>query len=102
MEEVTMLVLMTPILAPIVQAAGIDPVHFGLVFVLATMIGLITPPVGVSMFLVCQIADITVNQFTRAVIRPFLALMLALIVVSLWGDLVLFLPNLIMGPSGGR
>jgi C4-dicarboxylate transporter, DctM subunit len=102
MEEVTMLVLMTPILAPIVQAAGIDPVHFGLVFVLATMIGLITPPVGVSMFLVCQIADITVNQFTRAVIRPLLALMLALIVVSLWGDLVLFLPNLIMGPSGGR
>jgi len=102
MEEVTMLVLMTPILAPIVQAAGIDPVHFGLVFVLATMIGLITPPVGVSMFLVCQIADITVNQFTRAVIRPFLALMLALLVVSLWGDLVLFLPNLIMGPSAGR
>jgi len=102
MEEVTMLVLMTPILAPIVQAAGIDPVHFGLVFVLATMIGLITPPVGVSMFLVCQIADITVNQFTRAVIRPFLALMLALFVVSLWGDLVLFLPNLIMGAPGGR
>jgi C4-dicarboxylate transporter DctM subunit len=102
MEEVTMLVLMTPILAPIVQAAGIDPVHFGLVFVLATMIGLITPPVGVSMFLVCQIADITVNQFTRAVIRPFLALMVALLVVSLWSDLVLSLPNLIMGPSGGR
>jgi hypothetical protein len=42
-----------------------------------------------------------VNQFTRAVIRPFLALMLALIVLSLWGDLVLFLPNLIMGAPGG-
>ena len=46
MEETTMLVLMTPVLAPVVAKAGIDPVHFGLVFVLATMIGLITPPVG--------------------------------------------------------
>ena len=46
MEETTMLVLMTPILAPIVAQAGIDPIHFGLVFVLSTMIGLITPRSG--------------------------------------------------------
>jgi tripartite ATP-independent transporter DctM subunit len=97
MEETTMLVLMTPILAPIVQHAGIDPVHFGLVFVFATMLGLITPPVGITMFIVCRIANVTVNQFTRAVIRPFLALVLALLVCALWPDLVLLLPRLVMG-----
>ena len=97
MEETTMLVLMTPILAPIVAHAGIDPVHFGLVFVLSTMIGLITPPVGITMFIACQLAGITVNDFTRAVWRPFLALVLAVIVCALWPELVLFLPNLVMG-----
>ncbi|MBA2447270.1 MAG: TRAP transporter large permease [Chloroflexi bacterium] len=97
MEETTMLVLMTPVLAPVVAQAGIDPVHFGLVFVLATMIGLITPPVGITMFITCQIAGITVNQFTRAVWRPFLALVLSVIVAAVWKDMVLFLPNLVLG-----
>jgi len=97
MEETTMLVLMTPILAPIVAHAGIDPIHFGLVFVLSTMIGLITPPVGITMFIACQLAGITVNDFTRAVWRPFIALVLAVIVCALWPGLVLFLPNLVMG-----
>ncbi len=97
MEETTMLVLMTPVLVPVVAQAGIDPIHFGLVFVLATMIGLITPPVGITMFISCQIAGVSVNEFTRAVWRPFFALLAALVVVALWPDLVLFLPNLIMG-----
>ncbi len=97
MEETTMLVLMTPILAPIVAQAGIDPIHFGLVFVLSTMIGLITPPVGITMFIACRLAGITVNEFTRAVWRPFLALVLAVIVCALWPGLVLYLPNLVMG-----
>jgi tripartite ATP-independent transporter DctM subunit len=97
MEETTMLVLMTPVLAPVVAQAGIDPVHFGLVFVLATMLGLITPPVGITMFISCQIAGVTVNEFTQAVWRPFLALVAALVVVALWPGLVLFLPNLVMG-----
>ena len=97
MEETTMLVLMTPILAPIVAQAGIDPIHFGLVFVLSTMIGLITPPVGITMFIACRLAGITVNEFTRAVWRPLLALVLAVIVCALWPGLVLFLPNLVMG-----
>jgi C4-dicarboxylate transporter DctM subunit len=97
MEETTMLVRMTPVLAPVVASAGIDPVHFGLVFVFATMIGLITPPVGITMFISCQIAGVSVNEFTRAVWRPLLALIAALVVVALWPGLVLFLPNLVFG-----
>ena len=74
MEETTMLVLMTPVLAPVVAKAGSTPCISGSVFVLATMIGLITPPVGITMFIGCQIAGVSVNEFTRAVWRPFLAL----------------------------
>ncbi len=97
MEETTMLVLLTPVLTPVVAKAGIDPIHFGLVFVLSVMMGLITPPVGISMFIACRIANVTVNDFTRAVWRPFLALTGAVIIVSIFPQAVLFLPNLVMG-----
>ncbi len=97
MEEVTMLVLMTPILSPVVADLGIDPIHFGVVFVLSTMIGLITPPVGISMFITCHIAGVTSSEFTRAVIRPFLALVFVVIVISIFPDLVLWLPNTVFG-----
>ena len=97
MEENTMLVLFTPVLTPVVQAAGIDPVHFGLVFVLAVFMGLISPPVGISMFIACRIAGVTATEFTLAVWRPFLALVVSLVIISLFPQLVLFLPNLVMG-----
>src|SRR5690606_12708943 len=83
MEETTMLVLLTPILAPLALHAGVDPIQFGVVFVLATMMGLISPPVGISMFIACRIANVTVNEFSIAIIRPFIALTLALIVCAL-------------------
>lgn len=97
MEETTMLVLLVPVLFPVSMQAGIDPVQFGIVFILATMMGLITPPVGLTMFIACRIAGVTVNEFTVAVIRPFIALVIALVVCAVWDDMVLFLPRLLMG-----
>jgi tripartite ATP-independent transporter DctM subunit len=97
MDETTMLVLLTPILAPAALLSGVDPVQFGVVFVLSTMMGLITPPVGLTVFISSRIAGVTVNEFSLAIIRPFLALTLALIVCCLFEDVALFLPDLIMG-----
>ncbi len=97
LESAAILVIMTPFLAPVGLAAGIDPIHFGLVFVFATLVGVITPPVGMSMFVTCSIAGISVPQFSRAVWRPLLALLICLLVLSLWPDLTLFVPNLVMG-----
>lgn len=97
MEEVTMLVLMTPILTPVVASLGIDPIHFGLVFVMSTMIGLITPPVGISMFITCHIAGVTSGEFTRAVIRPFTALVLVVVTICVFPELVLWLPHQVFG-----
>jgi tripartite ATP-independent transporter DctM subunit len=97
MEGAAILVLMTPVLAPVALKVGIDPVHFGLVFVLAVMIGLITPPVGMTMFVTANIAHVSVGEFAKAVWRPFLALTAACLVVALWPGLVLFIPNLVMG-----
>lgn len=97
MEEVTMLILFTPILAPVVVHLGIDPIQFGIVFVTAVMIGLITPPVGISMFIAASIAKVTVGQFSRAVVGPFLALVGVLVVLCLWPPATTWLPNLVLG-----
>lgn len=96
LEEVTMLILFTPLLAPVILTLGIDPIQFGVVFVLAVMIGLITPPVGISMFITMRIAGVTMGQFTLAVIRPFLALVVALVVVCLVPAVTLWLPGLVL------
>jgi len=97
LDTSAIVIVLPPIMAPIVAAAGIDPVHFGLVFCLATTLGLITPPVGVSMFITCALAGIGTAEFARAIVRPLIALILSMLVMMAFPQTVLFLPNLIMG-----
>ncbi|MBI3455992.1 MAG: TRAP transporter large permease [Candidatus Rokubacteria bacterium] len=97
MEAGTILIVLTPILTPGLKALGVDPVHFGLVLVLACMIGLVTPPVGMAMYICCRIAGVSIPEFAREV-GPFLVALLAvLVMITYMPDLVLFLPNLVLG-----
>jgi C4-dicarboxylate transporter DctM subunit len=78
---------------PLIAAYGIDPVHFGVLMTLNLTLGLLTPPVGMNMFIVCSIGKITIREYTRE-IWPFLfALLLALVVVTYVPGTVLFLAN---------
>jgi C4-dicarboxylate transporter DctM subunit len=97
MEAGTILILLTPILAPGLHAIGIDPVHFGVTLVLGCMIGLVTPPVGMAMYICCRIAGASIPAFAREV-SPFLVALLAvLVMITYVPELVLFLPNLVLG-----
>ena len=69
-EPVPLMVILGPILVPVVQAYGIDPVHFGVVSVLNVVIGVITPPVGTNMFITCAIAKCSMGDFTRGLAFP--------------------------------
>ncbi len=91
------LITLTPILYPIIVKAGIDPVHFGVVMVLNLMIGLITPPVGMSMYILCNITKVTTVQFSREIWPFVIALVIVLFVVTYVPALVLFVPDLVMG-----
>jgi tripartite ATP-independent transporter DctM subunit len=93
MEDTAIIVLMTPILAPIAVRAGVNPVHFGVTFLLATVIGLTHPPAGITMFITAAIAETTVWEFVKAAWRPILMLLAACIAVSQLPQLVLFLPS---------
>jgi TRAP-type transport system large permease protein len=94
-----LIIMLTPIFLPLVQAMGIDPVHFGLVFVIAATIGNFTPPVGAAIFVVCQILKCPVGDYTRESV-PFLLAVSAVTVLLIYvPEVVLWIPNLIFGKS---
>ena len=91
------LITLTPVLYPIIVKAGIDPVHFGVMMVLNLMIGLITPPVGMSMYILCDITKVSTLQFSREIWPFVIALVAVLFLVTYLPALVLFVPDLVMG-----
>ncbi len=95
LEGTTILLIIVPVLLPTAQALGIDPVHFGVVAVVNIMIGLITPPYGLLLFMMVKIAEVPLRDLVREVM-PFLSVMIgALALITLVPDLVLFLPRLL-------
>ncbi len=97
MEPIPILVLIVPILFPITNALGIDPVHLGVLVTINITIGMLTPPVGLTLFLMSSIGKITIMDVARALV-PFLVVLVAsLFVITYVPGLVLWLPNLVMG-----
>lgn len=98
MEGSVLIIMLTPIFLPLVVEYGIDPVHFGLVFIIAATIGNFTPPVGGAMFVVCQILKCPVGEYTRESM-PFLAAVSAVTLVLVFvPSVVMWLPDLLFGP----
>jgi TRAP-type C4-dicarboxylate transport system permease large subunit len=96
MEGLAVMVMAVPVLMPLIQAAGIDPVHFGVVFVLNAMIGTITPPVGTIMYVVCALSKISIGQFSREAWPLIVTLILCLGIVTYVPILSTWLPDLVM------
>ena len=96
MEGLAVMIMSVPILMPLIQHAGIDPVHFGVIFVLNIMIGAITPPVGTIMYVVCLLNKVSVAQFAREAWPFIISLIVALLLVTYIPELSLWLPNLVM------
>jgi C4-dicarboxylate transporter DctM subunit len=95
MEPVPIIVLLAPMLMPVIAKYGIDPVHFGLVFVLNILIGVVHPPIGTNMFITCSIARCSVGEFTREALPFIAALVLLLLFVTYVPEVTLFLPKLL-------
>ncbi len=99
LEGTTIILVILPVLLPTAQALGVDPVHFGVVAVTNIMLGLVTPPYGLLLFMMSKIAEVPLSDIVKEVM-PFLYVMLgALALMTLFPDIVLFLPKL-MGYKG--
>lgn len=92
----TILVLTIPVFNPMIMALGIDPVHFGIIMTLNVMIGMLTPPLGVCLYIAADIAEAPFEKVFKAVIPFYIPLIICLLLVTYFPGWVLFLPNLFL------
>lgn len=96
MEAVSLNVMTTPILAPIALRLGIDPVHYGIVLIFNIEIALITPPVGLNLFVLAGAAKVPLDRIFREVLPFVVILLLLLLLVILLPQISLWLPDLLL------
>jgi tripartite ATP-independent transporter DctM subunit len=96
LDTVPIILVFVPLLMPTVTALGIDPVHFGVITVFTLLIGLVTPPYGLTMFLLCRMANISMGEFWRELWPIFLTMVFTLVLITVFPGLATWLPNLIL------
>ncbi len=94
-DATVLIIMLTPIFLPLVRNMGGDPVHFGVVFVVAATIGNFTPPVGAAMYAVCSILKVRIGDYTRESMPLMLAISIVALILVFIPEVVLFLPNLL-------
>jgi len=96
MDMAPLLLICTPILLPVVQTFGVDPVHFGIIMLVNLGIGLVTPPVGSVLFVGCAVAKLSIEQVTRKIWPFYGAMFIVLMLVTYIPWISLWLPSLIV------
>lgn len=97
MEGLAIMLLTVPVLLPLVTQLGVDPVHFGVIVVMNLMIGLITPPFGMALFVVAKVGDISFRELATTIWPFVVALIVVLMICTYWPWIVMVLPNTLLG-----
>ncbi len=95
METIAAITILVPVFMPIIAKLGIDPIHFGLIMVLNLMIGLLTPPVGMVLFILQKVAKISFEQTVKAVMPWLWPLLATLALITYVPQIVLWLPGIL-------
>ena len=96
METNAAIIILTPIFLPLALQLGINPIYFGIIMVVNLALGMVTPPLGVNLFVACGISKITIEQISKAVIPLILVNIGVIILLTLVPQIILFLPNILM------
>jgi C4-dicarboxylate transporter DctM subunit len=96
-ETFSQIIVLTPIFLPIVTPLGIDPIHFGVLFVVTAEIGFLTPPFGANLFVGMKIANLTLEEISIAVLPFIAAYAVVLLILVFFPEISLFLPRLVFG-----
>lgn len=100
MEPLPVMLVLAPVLFPLLQGLGVDPIHFGVIMVLNLMIGMITPPIGLNLFIVSAIGRVGMMEVAYETIPYIFVLIGVLLLITYVPVLTLWLPNLLFGGSG--
>jgi C4-dicarboxylate transporter DctM subunit len=96
MDPNSAVVLFAPLLWPIAQHAGVDLIHFGIIFTVNLAIGMFSPPFGLNLFVSCSIFRVSSSEVVSGLMPFFVAYLIALAIITYWPGLSLYLPNLMM------
>ncbi|WP_180994385.1 TRAP transporter large permease [Bacillus sp. Marseille-P3661] len=96
MDMASLILIMTPILLPIVTQVGVDPVHFGVIMMLALGVGLVTPPVGSTLFIGSAIGKVSIERLSISMLPFYGIMVITLLLITFIPELVLFIPKLLM------
>jgi C4-dicarboxylate transporter DctM subunit len=97
MEDLSLLVIMGPLLLPVVLKLGINPVHFGVIMVLTLQLAMITPPVGMGFYITCNLAKVDALAYSKEILWFVMVLIVVVILMVLIPSLVTFLPDFFFG-----
>jgi tripartite ATP-independent transporter DctM subunit len=95
LDSTTSTLLLVPIVVPPLVSVGIDPIHLGIVFIFNLMIGLVTPPMGLSLFMVSKVAKVSIKDVVKEVAPYYIPLGLTLLIVTYVPSLILWIPNMV-------
>ena len=94
METLCSIMILAPLFLPIVEAFGIDPIHFGIIMVVNLAIGFITPPLGINLFVAVRLGNSTLEDVVKGILPFLIAMIIVLLLITYIPQISLFLPNL--------
>jgi C4-dicarboxylate transporter DctM subunit len=94
MDTIAQIILLTPVLVPVVRNLGVDPVHFGIIFVLCCEIGFLTPPLGVNLFVAMRLTGVSLESLSKSALPYVLVLIVSVVLIVFFPQIALWLPNL--------
>ena len=97
LESIAQIILLNPLMLPIAVSVGIDPIVFGILMVIACEVGFLTPPVGADLFVAARLTNLGIDRISVSVIPFVIVYVLVIVIISLFPDLVTFLPDLVYG-----
>ena len=95
METLSTIIILVPVLLPMILQLGIDPIHFGIILVVTNNVAMLTPPLGVNLFVSSRLAEVSVERVSLAVLPYLVALTLCILLFTFWPALILWLPHLL-------
>jgi len=97
MEPSSIIMIMVPLLLPVATMLGIDPIHFGVIITINMELGMLTPPVGLNLFVASGITGLSIKEVVKAVLPWFIVIFIGLMLITYIPEISLWLPNIMMG-----
>ncbi|MEY8522063.1 TRAP transporter large permease [Lachnospiraceae bacterium 38-10] len=96
MENLATITILAPVFLPVLEAVGIDPLAFGIIMILTLMVGLLTPPFGMVLFVLCKVGNFPLTRMIKAVVPFIIPVLIVIAIMIMCPQIITFLPNLIL------